>query len=173
MKARIRTVRMRDGKTEENTAEVQLRRPEPGDRPVENEVVNLYPEFTFQTVTGFGGAMTEAAAWCLTQLSPEDREAAIRAYFGKDSSGYTLIRTHIDSSDFSLGMYQAVEDVRNDPELKSFSLKRDREYIIPAVREAMRGRAAPDMLLTIRIMRYLAELCGFEVVGSIRLKRKE
>lgn len=42
-----------------------------------------------------------------------------------------------------------------------------------AVREAMRGRATPDMLLTIRIMRYLAELCGFEVVGSIRLKRKE
>ena len=147
MKARIRTVRMRDGKTEENTAEVQLRRPEPGDRPVENEVVNLYPEFTFQTVTGFGGAMTEAAAWCLTQLSPEDREAAIRAYFGKDSSGYTLIRTHIDSCDFSLGMYQAVEDVRKDPELKSFSLKRDREYIIPAVREAMRVSESPIQVL--------------------------
>ncbi len=42
-----------------------------------------------------------------------------------------------------------------------------------AVHDAMRGRATPDMLLTIRLMRYLAEVCGFEVVGSIRLKRKE
>ena len=147
MKARIRTFGMRDGRMERNAAEIQLRRPEAGERPVENEVVNLYPEFTFQTVTGFGGAMTEAAAWSLMQLSPEDRESAIREYFGKGSSGYTLIRTHIDSSDFSRSMYQAVEDVEADPELKTFSLKRDREAIIPAIREAMRVSEEPVQVL--------------------------
>ncbi len=147
MNAQIITSCMKDGKLCRETGEVALRRPGADDRPVENEVVNLYPDFTYQTITGFGGAMTEAAAYCLTKLDPERRAHAVREYFGPGGSGYTLIRTHIDSSDFSLGMYQAVEDVRKDPELAGFTLKRDREYIIPAIREAMKASAEPVSVL--------------------------
>ena len=33
----------------------------PDKEGVENHVVNLYPEITFQTMEGFGGAITDAA----------------------------------------------------------------------------------------------------------------
>ena len=147
MKAELRITRAENGKAVEEVTEILPERLKKGDRPVENEVVNLYPEFTFQTVTGFGGAMTEAAASCLAQLDPDLRKKAILEYFGPEGSGYTLIRTHIDSCDFSLGMYQAVEDVAADPEMKSFSLKRDRRYIIPAIRAAMEVSGRPVSVL--------------------------
>ena len=147
MNALLRTVYMNDGAWTRSESALSLNPALPGDRPVENEVVNLYPDFSYQTVTGFGGAMTEAAAWCLAQLTPERREQALRAYFGPDSSGYTLIRTHIDSSDFSLSMYQAVPDVLADPDLAGFSLDRDRKYIIPALRDVMRLSLSPLSVL--------------------------
>ena len=33
-------------------------------RALENQVVNLYPDMTFQTITGFGGAMTVLLRVC-------------------------------------------------------------------------------------------------------------
>ena len=147
MKATLRTTLMKESVLSQSKAEIPLIRPQPGDRPVENDVVNLYPDFTYQTITGFGGAMTEAAAWSLSQLEPARREQALREYFGPEGSGYTLIRTHIDSSDFSLGMYQAVPDVLSDPDLAGFSLDRDRRYIIPAIREAMKLSPSPLSVL--------------------------
>lgn len=59
-------------------------------RQVENNVVNFYPAFTYQRITGFGGAMTEAAACTLSKLSDSDRDAALKDYFGEDGSGYWL-----------------------------------------------------------------------------------
>ena len=56
----------------------------------ENNVVNFYPAFTYQRITGFGGAMTEAAACTLSKLSDSDRDAALKDYFGEDGSGYWL-----------------------------------------------------------------------------------
>ena len=47
------------------------------------------------------------------------------------------MRTHIDSCDFSLGMYTAVADPTSDPEFTTFTLERDRQYIIPAIKGAM------------------------------------
>ena len=73
-------------------------------RAVEMQVVNVYPQVMYQKVEGFGGAMTEAAGYALSKLSDEDRKAAIDAYFGKDGIGSPIIRTHIDSCDFSVGM---------------------------------------------------------------------
>lgn len=89
--------------------------------------------------------MTESAAYALSLLPQEKRKEAIRAYFGEDGSGYTLIRTHIDSCDFALGMYQAVPD--SDPALASFSIERDRQYILPALREAMEAAEKPVSVL--------------------------
>ncbi len=115
-------------------------------RPVEMNVVNVYPQMAYQTIRGFGGAMTESAGYALSQLSAEDRKAALDAYFGKDGNGATVLRTHIDSCDFSLNMYQAVADVVSDPEFTTFTLDRDRKYIIPAIKDAM---AASDRPLSV------------------------
>ena len=116
-------------------------------RALENEVVNIYPDFRYQTVIGFGGAMTESAGYALAQVSPEKQKEMIDAYFGPEGSGYSVIRTHIDSSDFSCSMYQAVEDVIADPEFKTFSMERTEKYIIPAIKAAMEASGRPISVL--------------------------
>ena len=115
-------------------------------RAVEMQVLNVYPQVAYQTIDGFGGAMTEAAGYALSKLSAADRKAAIDAYFGEGGNNATILRTHIDSCDFSVGMYQAVADVNADPDFATFTLDRDRKYIIPAIKDAM---AASDKPLSV------------------------
>ncbi len=104
---------------------------------VENNVVNLYPQATFQTIDGFGGAMTDTAAWLLSGLSKEIRKELMEYFFGKDGLDMKFIRVNLDSCDYSLMEYQAVEDPIADPELHTFSLKRDKEFILPMLKEAL------------------------------------
>ena len=59
-----------------------------------------------QEMVGFGGALTESAAWALAQLPAEKRLEVLRRYYDpKDGIGYTLARTHINSCDFSLHLW--------------------------------------------------------------------
>ena len=44
---------------------------------------------------------------------------------------------------FSLGMYTAVADPVSDPEFTTFTLERDRKYIIPAIKGAMEVAEKP------------------------------
>ena len=103
----------------------------------ENAVeIKLLPENKFQTITGFGGSFTESSAYLLNQLSKENRELILNAYFGSDGAKYSLTRTHINSCDFSLSNY-SYAPIKSDKELKSFSIEEDRDDIIPMIKEAM------------------------------------
>ncbi len=113
----------------------------------ESNVVNLYPEFTFQTIEGFGGAMTESSAYLLSQMDEETQEKALREQFGKDGNHLRFVRVHIDSCDYSLEEYQAVENPLEDPELHTFSIERDRKYIIPMLKKAMETAGEPVSVL--------------------------
>lgn len=107
----------------------------PDAKEQENELINLHDDVTFQTIVGFGGAFTEAAAVTLDKLSPENREKLLEAYFSPQAGlGYSLCRTHINSCDFSLENYAYVE--KEDPQLASFSIDRDRRSLIPFIRDA-------------------------------------
>ena len=53
---------------------------------------------TYQKITGFGGAFTEAAAVTLSKMSSELRDEALRMYFDSEKGlGYTMGRVHINS----------------------------------------------------------------------------
>ncbi|HKJ05868.1 MAG TPA: hypothetical protein VJ970_00225, partial [Flavobacteriaceae bacterium] len=67
--------------------------------------ITILPEQTYQTITGFGGSFTEASAYLLNNLSKTKRKEVIEAYFGDSGAKYSLTRTHINSSDFSLSNY--------------------------------------------------------------------
>ena len=101
----------------------------------------------FQTIEGFGGAFTEAAAVTWLKLSPERREAVLRDCFDPHHGhGYTLCRVHINSCDFSLGNYAHVE-MPGDTELHSFSIERDRQALLPFIKAAQGVAAQPIKLL--------------------------
>ena len=137
MKMKLYSTLWQDEKIHQTEQEITLTDESAEARAVEMQVVNVYPQATYQTIVGFGGAMTEAAGFALAQLSEEDRQAALKDYFGVGGNGATVVRTHIDSCDFSLGMYTAVADPTSDPEFTTFTLDRDRQYIIPAIKGAM------------------------------------
>ncbi|MCA6074660.1 glycoside hydrolase family 30 protein [Fulvivirga sedimenti] len=107
------------------------------DEESNRSVIKLIPEDEYQTITGFGGSFTEASAYVLNQLSPQNRDTVLEAYFGDSGARYSLTRTHMNSSDFSLGNY-SYAPMENDMELTHFSLDEDKDDIIPMIRDAMK-----------------------------------
>ena len=106
----------------------------------EAHVVNVYPEIRMQEITGIGGAATESASYCWAHLNEKAREDFIRDYFDPEEGiGYSFLRIHIGAADFSLSPYHNVEE--GDFELKSFSLERDRQYVIPFLKEVQKRYA--------------------------------
>ena len=115
------------------------------DPAAENRVINLYPGVEFQEIIGFGGAFTETSAYQFSRMSPKSKDKIIKAYFDpKQGLGYNFCRTHIHSCDFTCGRYTYVED--EDKELKTFSIERDRKYILPFIKAAKKA-AGKDLWL--------------------------
>ena len=116
-------------------------------KAVEASVVGLYPDYSFQRFEGWGCAMTETACYLLSRMSPENRRAALSRWFGPEGMDARFIRIHIDSCDYSLTEYQAVADPIADPELNTFFIDRDRQYILPVVKEALAMAGGPVKVL--------------------------
>ena len=76
----------------------------------------------FQTISGFGGAFTEASAHLLNRMSQENRTAILEAYFSRKGANYLLTRTHMNSCDFSLSNY-SYSPVAGDKNLEHFSVQ--------------------------------------------------
>lgn len=102
----------------------------------ETTTIQLMPEESYQTITGFGGAFTEASAYLLNKLSDENRAKVLEAYFGPTGARYSLTRTHINSCDFSLGNY-AYANVPGDMTLENFTIDEDRDDLIPMIKDAL------------------------------------
>ncbi len=109
----------------------------PYGQPFETEPsVFVDPSKTFQTFTGIGGALTDASAETFAKLSRDQQEKFLTAYFDqKKGIGYSLIRTNINSCDFSSGSYTYVNE--NDKALASFSIAHDEKYRIPFIKKAL------------------------------------
>ncbi len=106
-------------------------------QPLETQpTVFVDPSKTFQTFVGIGGAITDASAETFAKLSKDKQKEILQKYYNPESGiGYTLARTTIHSCDFSSGSYTYVDE--NDGALKSFSIKHDKEFRIPLIKQAI------------------------------------
>jgi glucosylceramidase len=101
----------------------------------ELELINVFEDVEYQTIQGFGGAFTEAAAVTLNKMSPEKQQEIVDAYFTPETGlGYTLCRTHIHSCDFALGNYVYIKE--GDNSLESFDVERDHTALLPFIKRA-------------------------------------
>jgi glucosylceramidase len=101
----------------------------------------------FQTMEGFGGAFTEAAATVWQSLPAAAREQFLRDCFDPvQGHGYTLCRVHMNSCDFALGNYAHVEQPE-DFALASFNIERDRQALLPFIQAALRAAGRPLKIL--------------------------
>lgn len=102
---------------------------------------------TFQTLEGFGGAFTEAAAVTWERLSPAKQQQVLHDYFDPEQGhGYTLCRVHMNSCDFSLGNYAHLE-TPGDVDLTGFTIERDKQALLPFIKAAQKVAQQPIKLL--------------------------
>ena len=109
----------------------------PLDQPLEKQVcIFVDPSKTFQSVLGIGGALTDASAETFYKLPKAKQDEILNAYYNtKTGIGYTLGRTHIQSSDFSSDTYSYIAD--GDKSLKTFNIDHDRKYRIPFIKQVI------------------------------------
>ena len=90
----------------------------------------------FQTITGIGGAITDASAETFAKLPAATQDELINAYYNPEKGiGYSLLRTNINSCDFSSDTYTYIAE--NDPALKTFNIAHDEKYRIPMIKRAI------------------------------------
>lgn len=106
---------------------------EPYSEKIENNVINIYPEITYQSIIGFGGAFTESAGLAYSKLSDEKKSNLITDYFSPQGLNYSMGRLPIGSCDFSLNSYS----YSKKSNLSDFSIDKDKEYILPFLNAAI------------------------------------
>ncbi|MBC2887774.1 glycoside hydrolase family 30 protein [Gordonibacter massiliensis (ex Traore et al. 2017)] len=122
------------------------------DERAEMELVVCRPDRTYQRIAGFGGAFTEAGAYVFAQMPPQVQDEFLLKCFGGAADGdegrggnaYTLCRTHVQSCDFALGNYAYVRPF--DRTLRSFSIERDRQLLLPFIRCGMAVNPALELV---------------------------
>lgn len=116
------------------------------EQPLETEVsVFVEPSIQFQSIVGIGGAITDASAETFAKLSAEKQKELLSAYYDAEKGiGYSIMRTHINSCDFSSGSYTYVKE--GDKTLSSFSIAHDKKYRIPMIKQALKTANNPMKL---------------------------
>ena len=98
--------------------------------------ITVNPNTTYQTIQGFGGAMTDSAA-DLIDHSPE-RTQIMNDLFGSSGAGFDFVRFPMGASDEAVTNY-SYDDMpagQTDPTLAHFSVSHDTSYIIPVLQQA-------------------------------------
>lgn len=147
MKAKQVTTYSANGKTYPETIEIPVTLEADEPRHLESGVLNIYPDITYQSIEGFGGAITESVAYLLQQLDPETSDALLKDCFSMEGNRLKFLRMHMDSCDYSLEQYAAVADPISDPNLDTFTIERDKKYAIPFIKRAMEMSPEPLSIL--------------------------
>lgn len=99
--------------------------------------INLSNTEQYQEIIGFGGAFNEVGWEAISHLTQDKKKEIFDELFLKEGCNFTLCRTPIGASDFALDAY-SLNDVRNDYEMKHFSIERDKENLIPFIKEGLK-----------------------------------
>src|SRR4030095_622014 len=108
---------------------------------------NNYPTITvdttqtFQSIDGFGYALTGASAYLINHLSAATRDALLKELFGMDSTSISIsyLRISIGSSDLDTVVF-SYDDMpvgQTDTNLQHFSLAPDLPSLIPVLKEIL------------------------------------
>jgi glucosylceramidase len=108
--------------------------------------VTIKPSTKYQSIFGFGGALTQSSATVYQSLPTDLKQKVIEAYYGESGIGYTTGRLPIHSCDFSVDVY-TFDDSEGDQYLDNFdtSVKYDQNLSLPLIHDALAIR--PDLTL--------------------------
>lgn len=104
--------------------------------------ITVNPTVTFQTMLGFGSSLEPATCSNLWRMAEADRERTVERLVSPTAGiGMNLMRVCMGTPDFTGDPWYSYNDLprgETDPELKRFSIARDRAYILPAIKLALR-----------------------------------
>jgi len=95
--------------------------------------ITLDPAQRFQSMDGFGAAVTGSTCYNLMKMQPEDRKRFLEETFSQEKGmGQSYIRISIGGSDFSLSEYT----LWDTPGAGNFALQsEEKNYVIPVLKE--------------------------------------
>ena len=94
--------------------------------------VQIDPLMTRQTVTGIGTSFTESSAFVLAHLPGPARRSVMAQLFSDQGANFSLARTTIGATDFSVEGKYDYAPVADDLDLQHFSIAEDRLGFDPA-----------------------------------------
>ncbi len=99
------------------------------------KTIKLDETTKFQTMDGFGSAITGSAAYNLLKMTSQDRAKFLKETFSPtEGMGQSYIRIAIGCSDFSLSEYT----LNDEPGIANFALQEEEiKYVIPVLKEIL------------------------------------
>ena len=103
--------------------------------------IEVEPARSYQSIVGFGAALTDASAWLIWhKLTPARRDSLLGDLFDPErGAGFSFVRVDMGASDFALSQY-SYDDMplgQTDPTLSHFSIAPDTAESIPILKRAL------------------------------------
>jgi glucosylceramidase len=100
-------------------------------------VIDINPDEERQTMMGFGGCFNEEGWAALQLLSKKEQSMIFRQLFSPDEADFHYNRFPIGASDYAKDFY-SFDEVKGDFQMEHFSIQRDKECLIPYIKEAQK-----------------------------------
>jgi glucosylceramidase len=108
----------------------------------QNLTIDVDDKQTFQSIDGFGFALTGGSAQHMVRMNAAMRAALIRELFAADGKniGISYLRVSIGASDLNdhVFTYDDMLAGQTDPDMAKFSLDQDRADVIPVLKEILK-----------------------------------
>jgi glucosylceramidase len=106
-----------------------------------NPTIDIDDKQVFQSIDGFGFALTGGSAQLMMRMSPEKRSALLHELFRADGNniGVSYLRVSIGASDMNdhVFSYDDLPEGQTDPMLAKFNLGPDLKDVIPVLKEVL------------------------------------
>jgi glucosylceramidase len=106
-----------------------------------NPTIEINDRVTYQSIDGFGFALTGGSAMHMVKMSPGSRTALLRELFASDGDaiGISYLRLSIGASDLNAHVfsYDDIKEGETDLQLKNFDLGPDKADVIPVLKEIL------------------------------------
>ncbi len=89
--------------------------------------IKVRPDILKQSLQGIGSSFTESSAFVLAHLDPGKRSEVMKRIYGEQGANFSVARTPIGSTDFSVEGKYSYAEVKNDSGLAHFSIAVDHD----------------------------------------------
>ena len=113
-----------------------------------HEAIHVRREKTRQVILGLGSSFEHSTCYNLSRLDERQRQEAIARLVDRQAGiGMNLMRICIGTPDFTGDPWYSYDDLppgQTDPDLRQFSIEKDRRYVIPVLKAARQSN--PELL---------------------------